>query len=110
MKISVTFLLGLFLFTLTSAIAQPPTELFLRGYSVLPAPQKVELQSGDLEFNDAWGYDASKITKDHIAVRSLLRDLREFHSIELKPISNQTKNVMRLSVSKGAVQMHRRRT
>ncbi len=104
MKISVAFLLGLILFTLTPASAQPPTELFLRGYSVLPAPQKVELQSGDLEFNDGWGYDASKITKDHIATRSLLRDLQEFHRIELRTATNQTKNVIHLSVIKGAVQ------
>ncbi len=103
MKISVTFLLGLLLFTLTSAIAQPPTALFLRGYSVLPAPQKVELQTGELEFNDAWGYDAGKLAKDHIAVRSLLRDLQEFHHTELRPAANQTKNVIRLLVAKGSV-------
>lgn len=104
MKIGAAFLLGLTLFTFTPAIAQTPTELFLRGYSVLPTPQKVELQSGDLEFNDAWVYDAGKVAKDHSAVRSLLRDLREFHFIELKPLSNQTKNVIRLSILKGSVQ------
>ena len=26
------------------------TELFLRGYSVIPTPQKVELQEGDIDF------------------------------------------------------------
>src|SRR5215211_2987704 len=101
MKIGSAFLLGLvslILFTITPAIAQSPTELFLRGYSVIPTPQKVELQSGDFEFNDALVYDAGKVAKDHSAVRSLLRDMREFHSIELKPVSNQTKNVIRLSV------------
>ena len=104
MKISVTFLFGLLLFFLTSASAQPPTELFLRGYSVLPSPQKVALQNGDLEFNDAWGYDASKVSKDHIATRSLLRDLQEFHRTELRPATAQTKSVIRFSVMKGAVQ------
>ena len=107
MKIRVAFLLGLILFVFTSAIAQPPTELFLRGYSVLPTPQKVALQSADLEFNDTWGYDASKIAKDHISLRSLVRDLQEFHSIEIKPISNQAsnqaRNVIRLLVTKGSV-------
>ncbi|MEK7830919.1 MAG: beta-N-acetylhexosaminidase, partial [Acidobacteriota bacterium] len=107
MKISAAFLpglLALLLFTFTSAIAQPPTELFLRGYSVLPSPQKVELQSGDIEFNDAWVYDAGKIAKDHIAVRSLLRELQEFHRIELRAATNQPKNVIHLSVAKGTVQ------
>ena len=107
MKISVVCLPALLLLALTTAIAQPPTELFLRGHSVLPAPQKVELQSGDVEFNEAWVYDASRLAKDHIAGRSLVRDLQEFHSIELKPISNQAsnqaRNVVRLLVAKGSV-------
>jgi len=105
MKINVTFLLSLILFPLTTALAQPPTELFLRGYSLIPSPQKVALQPGDLEFNDAWGYDASKIAKDHIATRSLLGDLQEFHRVELRAATNQSKNVIRLSISKGAVKL-----
>src|SRR5207244_2344506 len=75
------------------------------GYSVIPTPQKVELQDGDIEFNDTWIYDARKVAKDHIAVRSLLRDLQEFHRTELQPATNQTRNVIRLSVAKGAVQI-----
>ncbi|MGE0128292.1 MAG: beta-N-acetylhexosaminidase [Blastocatellales bacterium] len=102
MKIRIVFLFSLILVAATSAAAQQPTELFLRGYSVIPTPQKVELQDGDIEFNDSWVYDAGGIAKDHIALRSLLRDLREFHRIELRPASAQAKNVIRLSVVKGA--------
>ncbi|MGH9839706.1 MAG: beta-N-acetylhexosaminidase [Blastocatellia bacterium] len=104
MTIRIAFLLSLILFTLTSVIAQPPTELFLRGHAVIPTPRKVELQSSDIEFHDSWVYDAGKIAKDHIAVRALLGDLQEFHLIELRSAANQAKNVLRLAVAKGAAQ------
>src|SRR5262245_51041247 len=102
MKIRIAFLFSLLFLVITPAAAQQPTELFLRGYSVIPTPQKVELQDDDIEFNDSWVYDARGIAKDHIAVRSLLRDLQEFHRIELRPATNQAKNVIRLSAPTGA--------
>jgi hexosaminidase len=79
------------------------TELFLRGYSVIPTPQKVELQGGEIVFDDTWFYDAGKIARNHIAIRSLLRDLKDFHLIDLKPASSQAKKAIRLAVTKGAV-------
>lgn len=93
----------LLVMVVTTAAAQPPTELFLRGYTAVPAPQKVALPGGEIEFNDSWGCDAGRVAKDHIAVRALLRDVREFHLIELKPASAQTRNLIRLAVAKGAV-------
>jgi N-acetyl-beta-hexosaminidase len=103
MRISIALFFALFLSSIATALAQTPTELFLRGYSVIPSPQKVELQAGDIEFDGSWAYDASHIAADHVAVRSLLGDLREFHLLELRPASAQAKNVVRLSVVKGAV-------
>lgn len=104
MRTSVAFLLLLCAISVVTAQSpQQPTALFLRGYSVIPAPQQVELQSGDIEFNESWGYDAGGLAKDQPAIRSLLRDLQEFHAIDLKPASGQTKNVIRLAVTKGAV-------
>jgi hexosaminidase len=93
----------LFLILSYTAQAQQPTELFLRGYSVIPSPQKVTLQDGEIEFNESWGYDAGRLAKDHIAVRSLLRDLQEFRQLSLKPSTAKSVNVIRLSVAKGAV-------
>lgn len=108
MKIRMAFLFSLLLVAATSAVAQPPTELFLRGYSVIPTPQKVELHSQEIEFNEAWVYDAGGLARNHIAVRSLLGDLQSFQQIELrataKPGSNQSVGVIRLAVSSGAVQ------
>jgi len=81
-----------------------PTELFLRGYSVLPTPRNVELDSEDLEFGKSWSLDVGKIGKDHIAVRTLLKDLEELHG--LKPaVSGSGEQVIRLSVQAGTVQV-----
>jgi len=103
MKTRIAFLFSLLFFVITPAVAQQPTELFLRGYSVIPTPQKVELRDGEIGFNESWVYDTRGIAKAHIAVRSLLRDLQEFHRIELRPASTQAKNVIRLSAAKGSV-------
>jgi len=104
MTIRLASLISLIFLAITPAAAQQPTDLFLRGYSVIPTPQKVVLDGKDIEFNDSWFYETGRIAKDHIAVRSLLRDLEEFHRIQLRPAANQAKNVIRLSVEKGTVQ------
>src|SRR5215813_6362867 len=107
MKTRIAFLFSLLIVVITPAAAQRPTELFLRGYSVIPAPQKVELQGGEIEFNDSWSIDAGRLAIDHIALRALVKDLREFHLLELnQPTARtgaKTGNVIRLSVMKGAV-------
>jgi hexosaminidase len=103
MKTRIAFLLCLTIFTIPDS-QQNPTELFLRGYSVIPTPQKVELQSNDIEFDETWVYHAGNIGGDHIAIRSLLRDLKDFHRIELKPSGSQEKRSIRLAVSKDAVE------
>src|SRR5262245_8402972 len=104
MTIRIQFLFCLILLAITPAAAQQPTDLFLRGYSVIPTPQKVVLDDKDIEFNDSWFYETGRIAKDHIAVRSLRTDLEEFYRIQLRPAANQAKNVIRLSVAKGTVQ------
>jgi hexosaminidase len=104
MKTTIACLFTLLSAALAPARAQSPTDLFLRGYSVIPTPQKVELQSQDIEVHDAWVYDAGKIARNHIAVRSLLGDLQAFHQLELRPATNQSQNVLRLAVNNGAAQ------
>src|SRR5512138_3209685 len=59
--------------------AQPVTELFMRGYSVIPSPQKVQLSGADIDFGPGWSYDTT-LPASHFAVRTLLADLKEFHS------------------------------
>src|SRR5262245_7265922 len=102
MKIRIILPLVLAFFTAPD-IRQAPTDLFLRGYSVLPTPQKVELHGGDVEFDETWSYDAGKLPADHIAIRSLRTDLKNFHLIELKQGGSGAKKAIRLAVSQGAV-------
>jgi hypothetical protein len=82
--------------------AQPPTELWLRGYSVIPTPQRVELAGGDVVVDATWRVDASKLGPRHIAVRSLLSDLKAFHALELEPGAAE-RNVIRLAITPATV-------
>src|SRR5262249_31335417 len=49
------------------AFAQPPTELWLRGYSLIPTPRNVRLAAGDIEVDKSWVID-SRVGAQHIAV------------------------------------------
>src|SRR5262245_31448949 len=101
MTIRIAFLFTLILLATTLTDGQQPTDCCRRVYSVIPTPQKVVLDAADIEFNDSWFYDTGRIAKDHIAIRSLLKDLEEFHHIQLRPAASQAKNVIRFSVTKG---------
>jgi hypothetical protein len=68
----------------SAGVSRPlTTELFMRGYSVIPTPQRVQSESGDIQFDDGWGYSA-QAREGQPALRSLVRDLKDFHSIDLK--------------------------
>ena len=86
------------------SLARPgPTELRLRGYSVIPSPQKVMFQPEDIDFDATWAYHGGSLGPTHIAMRSLLKDLREFHALMLKPAVASSKNVVRLAIAEGTV-------
>jgi len=59
--------------------AQPATDLWLRGYSVIPSPRNVRLSGGDIVLDSTWRLEARE---NHIAIATLLRDLEEFHSLK----------------------------
>ena len=70
----------LILLPLCLVAAEPaPTELFLRGHSVIPSPQKVTLKPGDVRLDSSWSLDAAP----HIATRTLAEGLAESHGITL---------------------------
>jgi hexosaminidase len=86
------------------SLARPsPTELRLRGYSVIPSPQEVILQPEDIDFDGTWAYRGTSVGPTHIAVRSLLKDLREFHGITLKPAVASSRNIVRLAIAEETV-------
>jgi len=95
-------LLFCLLFVAATRDARQSTDLFLRGYSIIPAPQKVELRDGEIEFDESWRYDARAVAPNHIAIRALAGDLKSFHHLALQPHGGG--NVIRLSVAKGAVE------
>jgi hypothetical protein len=81
--------------------AQPlATPLWLRGYPVIPTPQRVTLGARDIAFDGGWRVDAGALPENHIAVRTLRGGLTEFHGVELPPASSR---VIRLSIRPDAV-------
>ena len=59
--------------------------LWVRGYAVIPEPQIIELKDGDFRFGSDWGLElVSGVTAEDIAVRTLLRKLKERFGIELR--------------------------
>ena len=86
----------------TGQAAQSPSELFLRGYSVIPSPRTVRLQAGDLEFSRGWTYETA-LAANHIALRSLLADLREMQGVSIRPSEPGKTNVLVLAAKAGSV-------
>lgn len=76
----------------------PATDLWLRGYALIPTPQKVTAAGGDVSFDGSWTIAAEG---DHIAVRSLRADLRQFHGLSIRDGNGE--RVIRLAVRTGAV-------
>src|SRR5690606_38972849 len=89
------------LFRTCIAAAQNATDLWLRGYSVIPTPRTVRLAAGDVTFGNDWTVDEAKAGARHMAVRSLRRDVMEFHGISLgRGVSART---IRLAVAPRSV-------
>jgi hypothetical protein len=79
-----------------------PTDLFLRGYSAVPSPRKVELKPADVQLGAHWTWTAA-VPEAHIAVQTMLRDLREFHGLQLERATGLDRPVISLSAKPGSV-------
>jgi hexosaminidase len=82
-------------------VAQLPTELFLRGYSVIPSPRQVRLGTGDFGFSSSWAFETT-LPATHVAIRSLLTDLRDMHGLSLRPAGSAKTDLLALEVRSGA--------
>ncbi len=91
------------IFQVSILASSAPTSLFLRGYSVVPSPQKVLLKEGEVSLDASWNYDGGRLPENHIALRTLLRDLKEFHSLELGKAGAKTAKKILLRVAEGTV-------
>jgi hypothetical protein len=82
--------LSVCMLVLAAGLAQPlrsatPTDLYLRGYNLIPAPQKIELKSEDIPFGSGWRLEQGKGVKaGDVAVESLKQELEERHGIALE--------------------------
>jgi hexosaminidase len=102
LKCSIVALAVCTLFSAALRAGNGATDLFVRGYSVLPAPQKVQLESADASFGPQWTYRA-EVPSNHIAIRSLTRDLADFQSVTLKAAGPKEEPALRLTVKEGSV-------
>ena len=84
-------------------LAQTASPLFARGYTVIPQPQKVSLQAGDVTFGDGWALhvDASVPAKD-VAVETLREGLSERFHIVLNG-TGKSPGVVSLRIAPGSV-------
>ncbi len=89
-------------FSLLTIAPTGPGDLFLRGYSVIPTPQRVQLRDAEIELDRSWTYRA-EVKPDHIAVRTLLSDLKVFHSLDLGVAGRKSRNVLVVSIVPGTV-------
>lgn len=92
--------LPIVLLACTAGWAQPISQLWQRGYSVIPAPRAVRLAGGEILLDDAWKVDAGLLGDKHVAVQTLLGDAAEFHGLALKTDAGGR---IRLAVKPGAV-------
>src|SRR4051794_35631182 len=98
-------LLGLLPILLTSGYGATTSALFSRGYTVIPAPQKVSLKTKDFEFTRAWRLELGEgIKPDDIAVQSLKEQLEERFELTLDA-STTAAQVLHLAVVPSAVRI-----
>ncbi|MFQ6049266.1 MAG: glycoside hydrolase family 20 zincin-like fold domain-containing protein, partial [Phycisphaerae bacterium] len=77
------------------------TELRARGYSLIPTPQRLELQETDLTVEPTWGLTLQNVDRDDIAVQTLLAGLRD-HGLELQGTADAASQ-FRLAIRQDAV-------
>ena len=78
--------------------------LFNRGYNVIPAPQMVELKSGDFEFGSGWHIVlAEGVNANDVAVETLKEDLENRFSAVLKTAGRG--KPIELAVQQGSVEI-----
>ncbi|MGI9071822.1 MAG: glycoside hydrolase family 20 zincin-like fold domain-containing protein [Bryobacteraceae bacterium] len=97
-------LLGLLLFLLgSSGWAATSSPLFARGYTVLPAPQKVSLGTKDFEFKRGWRLELGPgIKPEDIAVQSLKEELKDRFQLTLG-VPGSAEGVVHLAMAPNAV-------
>jgi hypothetical protein len=67
-----------------AVFAAAPSPLYVRGYTVIPEPQKVELKGPDFPFDDGWRLEPGEgVRPNDVAPESLKEQLAERHGLSL---------------------------
>jgi hexosaminidase len=86
------------------ARAATPSDLYLRGYNLMPQPQKVDLKSGDIQLDDSWRLQLGQGVKAAgVAVESLKEGLKTRHGITLA--TRGRGNLIELAIKPGSVEI-----
>src|ERR1700734_2919179 len=87
--------------------AQAVSALFARGYTVIPEPQRVVLESEDFAFGENWHLQLGKsVPSKDIAVELLRSELATRFHVNLAESDGQSdRDIVSLSISPGSVQI-----
>jgi hexosaminidase len=104
-KLQIEVALLCFQIASVASYAATSSPLFSRGYTVIPAPQKVSLGAKDFEFTHTWRLDLGPgIKPDDIAVQSLKEELQERFQLTLG-VSGTAGAVVHLAMAPNAVKI-----
>ncbi len=78
------------------------TPLRARGYTVLPTPQQVDLEQGDVKVEASWTVVLQDVKKDDIAAATLTHGLRDKTGMDLA-VAGQGDKTVRLAVKLGTL-------
>lgn len=84
-----------------AAQAETVSSLWSRGYAVLPEPQQVELNGGDVRFGPAWSMDIGpSVPRGDVAIETLTEELHSRYGLHAPEGSGTT---LRLTIQAGSV-------
>ena len=82
--------------------ALPVSALYLRGYTVIPEPQYMELRGADFEFGGGWRIElGAHVSPTDVAVESLKEQLAERHGLTLD--TQGAAKIIELAIRPGSV-------
>jgi hexosaminidase len=81
--------------------------LFARGYSVIPAPQKVNLRGGDFQVDSTWRLVlGTGVSPNEVAVEALKQDLKTRFGLALREVRTEdAEATLRLEILPGSVRI-----
>ena len=87
-----------------AVLAAAPSPLYVRGYTVIPEPQKLELKGADFPFDDGWRLEPGDgVRSNDVATESLKEQLAERHGLNLA--GRGKGKVVELVIHPGAVEI-----